>query len=208
MRFNIGDSFIQFTEHTKYKLKGMTSLNTSTLANPFCHKMIKNKDLICHRCYARTLESLRSLVAKRFEENGKILSSRLLKNNEIPILNYKYVRLNAFGELLNRTHYLNYMKIVEANDSTIFALWSKRLDILKNKKIFDNLIYVYSSPRLNVIAKDQTNKFDKIFTTFTTKYIRENNIILNCHGKECLSCKLCYTKNNDVKFINEKVRAS
>ena len=206
MLYQLSTGDIQFTVHKEYKLKGLASLNTSTLENPFCQKMICNKDLVCGRCYAKTLEQFRHLVHERFAKNGVALSKKI-KDSEVPIVNWKTVRFNSFGELINATHYKNLLKIVEANPGTMFALWTKRYDIIKkHRKDFDNLIHVYSSPKMNTVSTKFEKMFDKIFTVFNIKYVRENNVDINCTGS-CATCMLCYT-HNDVKYINERVRAS
>jgi len=200
--------YLHFTQHKSEgnKMDKMMSLNTSTKENPFCQKMRKNKDLICATCYAYTLESFRKKITPPFAKNGELLS-RKLKSNEIPILNSEYVRFNAFGELLNKTHFKNLLAIVEANPHVNFALWSKRANIIKSYlKRFDNLTYVYSSPRVNVIDMRYTDIFDKIFTVFNIHYIRENAIDINCKAS-CYTCGLCYNRN-DVKFIHEQIRSA
>lgn len=199
-----GDTF-QFTYHNnKHKMNGMHSLSTSTKGNKFCHKMHNNCNYICSSCYAFTLESMRGKVRRRYELNTKALSSRRLKDREIPIVDYKFCRFNAFGELVNLTHYFNLVAIAEANTNTTFALWTKRISLLKGKvHQLTNMFHVASSWKKN-IEMELPENFNKVFTVFNKPYARENDIDINCTAS-CRTCLLCYT-HNDVIFVRELVR--
>jgi len=195
----------QFSFHqNRHKMNGMYSLSTSTKANKFCQVMHQEADCVCSSCYAYTLESMRDNVRKRYILNGKTLSDRLLKDSEIAIIDFDFVRFNAFGELLNLTHYFNLMAMVEANPDTTFALWTKRPVLIKDHMVkWDNLFYIYSSLMKNEEA-ELPKSFDKVFTVFNKPYAREHNISINC-TQSCRTCLLCYTKN-DVTHIRELIR--
>lgn len=207
MRYDTKDGYLHFTAHkgVDNKMFNMISLNTSTVKNKFCQKMQKCNEFVCARCYAQTLESLRKLITPPFAKNGELLSKRLLRDNEIPILNIRLVRFDAFGELINKTHYRNLIQIVEANPTAFFALWTKRADLIKNDmKRLKNMNHVFSSPRMNVVAKEQSKLFDKVFTVYNAPYVREHNVKINC-SKSCFKCGICYSKNR-TKYIHELVR--
>ena len=91
------------------------------------------------------------------------LAERLLERSNIPTYLVAYKRLDAHGELRTETvdskgkvikrynkftHIENYCRIAEHNPHCIFALWTKRTDIIK--PFFDsgdkpkNLIIIYS----------------------------------------------------------------
>jgi hypothetical protein len=210
---------LHFTEHTAYrkgsltkgknKMQGMCSLNTSSLTNPFCQKMSQHKDLICHNCYARKLESFRAkAMGGCFNRNSQILN-KPLKDLDLPHVSAPRLRFDAFGELSGKTNYFNYVRIAEANPQTTFALWTKRIDIIrKHKATLPNLIHIYSSPKLNTlpieIEKAFNKMFDKIFTVYSISGIREYKVNINCE-KFCITCLKCYT-HNDIKYINEKLK--
>ena len=138
---------VQITQHIekgkfKNKMNKMYSLNTSTIENNFCNKMNKNKNLICSACYARTIEKMYKGANKKYSNNGKILSKKLLLDTEIPYINNSLFRFHAIGELLNEIHFKNFILIIQKNSHCLFSLWTKRIDIvnkvlnqLKSQKI-------------------------------------------------------------------------
>lgn len=205
MLYNLSIGSILFTFHLNdYKMREMYSLNTSTKANKFCNTMHGNKDCVCSSCYAFTLESMRGKVRRRYEENGITLSKRVMKDSEVPILDFDYTRFNAFGELLNIIHYRNLMKIVEANPKVVFALWTKRPELFKKEMVLaDNLFYIYSSLKRNEEPK-LPKGFNKTFTVFNKPFAREHDTPINCSAS-CKSCLLCYS-DNDIIAIHELIR--
>lgn len=183
------------------KLEGISSINTSTLSNSYCTKM-RATDSVCGKCYAARYERLRPNISIAFERN-LFLSKRLIEDKEIPYINAQEFRFHSYGELINSMHLLNYTRIAEANPRTIFSLWTKRKNLVS--RIFNNhdkpsnLIIIYSSPRIDRVEK-KPEYFDKVFTTFTKRLIKN----INCFSS-CLSCKLCYT-HNDTVYINEEIK--
>ena len=148
-------------------------------------------------------ESFRKQIRPPFELNGDILSQPL-KSHEIPTLDLESLRFSAFGELLNKTHYQNLVRIAQRNVDTTCTLWTKRTDIIEKYKVeLPNLIHIYSSPVLNKIALDEITLYDKVFTVFNQEAV-DNGVNINC-SKSCHTCQLCYTHNN-TQFIHEKLR--
>lgn len=198
------------TKHTG-KMEGMQSLSTSCKQNPYCKKRSEISGSICEKCYAQ-------VMMKRFKEldpcltkNGEVLSSRLLKFEEQPTLNVAYFRFEAFGDLLNETHVINYFNICKKNPDTHFALWTKNPHLIARAIDFGhdkpkNLQIILSSPYINI--KTINNKWDfvdKTFTVYDRQFIIQNNVKTNCHGKNCLECKLCY-QDNGVTDIREQLK--
>lgn len=189
------------TYHTKGKLAGLYSINTSSLANPFCQK---RPTPICEHCYAQQLEGYRANLRNRYAENGELLSG------SVPLCCLprfpagSYVRFNSFGELLNEHHLDNLITIAKLNKDSTFALWTKRLDLFP--KVFhkpENLIVVYSWGDLNPdtrAIKPPRRFIDHIFTVHT-EMPREG---INCQ-KHCASCLLCYRRDTDF-IIRESLR--
>jgi|SRR5271157_55697 len=185
------------------KMGGMTSINTSTVHNPFCQMMRQTKRNVCASCYAHTQESFRKkVVSPLYFSNSMLLSGVLLKDSEMPTIKSSHCRFNSFGEIFNLTHFQNLLNIAMANPQVTFALWTKRLDIVK-PVLLPNLIYVYSSPQKNVVS-NLPKGFDKVFTVFSKPFIRENNVDINCE-LHCATCLKCYTHNGIVN-INEALR--
>ena len=155
------------------KLIGLQSISNNTLKNKFCYDnyiqgKIANEKAgyvvdICGVCYSQEmLQGVRKNVAPALDRN-EYLAERLLNDNEIPTILHAYYRFNAHGELLTEVindkgeviktyskfnHIENYCKIAEKNPHCMFALWSKRTDIIKpffnKRKKPNNLNLIYS----------------------------------------------------------------
>ena len=201
------------TEHSG-KMKGINSIGTSCASNPFCIKRRENGDSVCSKCYATTYLKMRKSLQEHLEENAKILSTRLLKENEIPVTNAQIFRFESFGDLYDTTHLANFVLICERNPYTKFGLWTKNtwvLDELFNKnnvKKPNNLSIVVSSPMLNKEIKLDQKKFwfvDHIFTVYDKKFIAENDVDINCGSRNCLGCQVCYHRDTDL-YIREKLK--
>jgi len=201
------------SKHTN-KMEDMMSLNTSTVKNPFCIKAGKT-DTICKICYARNLEKFYGHGVGHipsYVKNGKILSTKLLSNEELISIIRKFkdkdiIRFHAYGELINIVHLYNYLNIARKSPDKIFALWSKRVDLIKNIKDIKpkNLITIYSTPRIDVMKPIIPDGFDKVFSVYSRNFAKENKIKINCGGKKCNICRSCY-KINGTKYINELIK--
>lgn len=184
------------------KLKGMYAINTNTLSNPYCQKMRKVEGSVCSRCYAaEMLSTFRMSCVEAYEKNSNELSSKLMDERDIPFINAAYVRINAFGELINSTHLLNLCMIARKNENTTFALWTKRKELIfkHHMSIPNNIILIYSNPVVNgvpVIPK----YFHKVFTVYNS----DGNSEINCGGS-CAECLMCYKKNT-TRVINERLK--
>lgn len=201
------------TDH-QGKMKGINSIGTSCAENPFCIERRKNGDSVCSHCYAATYMKMRKSLQQHLAENANILTTRLLKTNEIPVTNAQVFRFESFGDLYNTTHLANYVLICERNPFTKFGLWTKNtwvLDELFNKngvKKPDNLSIVVSSPLLNTEMNLDREKFwfvDHLFTVYDKKFIADNNVNVNCGANNCLGCQLCYHKGTDF-YVREKLK--
>jgi len=139
------------------------------------------------------------------DTNGKLLSSELLPDRQLPVIMDKAFRFHSLGELINNTHLLNFMRIAEHNPDTTFTLWSKRKDVVANVLSEypkpKNLILIYSTTALNLADPEKPPFFDK---TFTVHVKGENTDLLNCSGK-CQDCMVCYTDSN-VTDIHERLK--
>lgn len=194
------------------KMDGIRSLNTSHILNDNCQSNKEIENAICKHCYSNSTEKKYKQARIIYANNYNILSKYRLSKNEVPKLKDEIFRFNAHGDLINRTHYLNLMKIVKYNPKTKFALWTKNLDVVYSGTgiiLYDNLIYVYSDLYINNLNTPIVpDGFDKIFRVYNIKTIRDNNLSsqINC-SKSCFKCQLCYTKNN-ITVINEQLKSS
>jgi hypothetical protein len=192
------------------KMKCIRSLNTSHILNPFCQENRSNKDSICSHCYSYTSEKRYKLSTELWKLNYKVLSENVLTDNEIPVLKQDILfRFNAHGDLINRVHYNNLIKIAKKNPGVKFALWTKNLKVIyKNNGIIklDNLQYVYSDMYLNNLGSPIIpDGFDKLFRVYTIKTIRKHEIKINCINT-CFKCRICYTQN-DIRIVNEQIKS-
>ena len=185
------------------KMNGVFSINTPTTGNAFCEAMSKT-DSVCASCYAQRYETIRPNIVKAFKRNAKLLTSKVF---EPPRFNYQFMRFHSFGELINKVHFFNFVKIALVNPETIFTLWTKRKNIVqeyirKGGVVPSNMILIYSNPRLNHEMKKPPKGFAKVFNVHHKKKANESGININCGSKSCLDCRLCYSLNN-VEVVNE-----
>lgn len=185
------------------KMDGIYSVNTSTLENKFCQAMSKTSD-VCASCYAERYEKMRKGLHEALVRNDKVFKSKDFKPETLP---FTFVRFHSFGELHNFQHLLNVVALVKHNPNTTFTLYTKRANyiqkFLKENDCFpSNLLLIYSNPSLNNERKTPPKGFHKVFNVFTKKYAQKHNIQINCGGKSCMSCMVCYTWNNTV-VVNE-----
>jgi hypothetical protein len=176
------------------KLKGLEGINTNPLTNEFCSKMSKTES-ICSFCYSRKMVSTyRKSAAAAWSHNGRELSEGIV---EIPKIKADMIRFHAHGELINKQHYDNYVKIAAAYPGKTFALWTKRKDLISDKP--ENMILVYSNPCIDKPMSAPPKGFDKVFNVLT-----KDNGNIQCAGKKCIDCKLCY--KSSLSVINELLR--
>ena len=179
-------------------MEGFTSINVSVKRNPFCQTMQKTEGTVCEKCYAKRIYSGQE---KRYSEN----TDKFLCENFVPeYINRAIVRIHSFGELYNKLHFQNILKLVRFNPHCQFTMWTKRVDIvaavLKDEEKPSNLILICSSTYLNVEGL-LPEHFSKVFTVFGRKII--NAPVINCE-KQCNTCMKCYTATDGTTFINER----
>jgi hypothetical protein len=185
------------------KLEGLQAINTNTLSNDFCGAM-RATDSICAKCYsAAMLSGSRKNCVPAFEHNSAVLSAPLTAR-QIPVINARYFRFHGHGELINRQHLENFYLIAEANPQTTFTLWTKRQALIRTaRRRPDNMILIYSNPRLDRIIARPPKAFDKVFNNVPKDYKGE----ANCTGQKCMECLACYTHGGtDVIVEHAKVR--
>ena len=124
----------------------------------------------------------------------------------MPLLNSAFFRGHAHGELINETHFVNFINSAIRNPHTNVTLWTKRKDMVNRVLEYvekpKNLIMIYSEPRVNVINLDIPAHFDKIFNVVDSPELDSR---VNCGGKSCINCLSCYQKNGESVLI-ERVK--
>lgn len=191
------------------KMKGIDSISTNCMLNPNCTERQGNEALVCSKCYSKKYLMLRPALRERLTENTGLLTNGIIDENDLPIINRAVFRLESFGDLINTTQMINYINLCYKNSQTTFALWTKNThilyDIFETRMIEkpDNLIINFSSPILNMpITSDIPKYIDHVFTVYEKKYLKDHDVNVNCGAKNCLKCKICYTKGTDY-FVNE-----
>mgnify|MGYP003111701649 CR=1 FL=1 len=150
-----------------FKLEKIDNISTNTLTNNYCIKQNKKDNIICKSCYSFKGLNFRKSMIPLLQNNSDLLSKNIIDENFLPIIYNIYFRFNSHGELINETHLINLINIVNKNKHCNFALWTKRNDIIK--KYFDNnvkpsnLILIYSNPKLNKPMNKPPQYFDKTF---------------------------------------------
>lgn len=192
------------------KLEGLRATSTNTATNSYCIKQNTsgNASNICTKCYSHTmLTSYRKNMQPALQRNSDLLSSRVLDASELPTILDAFFRYNAHGELINETHLHNLCLIALHNPHCSFALWTKRNDIvtryLKAHAKPDNLILIYSNPKVDTILPRPPRHFDRTFNNVSEDKFVERQ---NCTGQKCKDCRLCYTIGNGVDTIVEMVK--
>ena len=194
------------------KMKMLQSLSTACICNTNCQKYASVNGSICQHCFAHNMFKRYGTGFKNtFVNNYNVLTTEIIPAEYLPIIFNLYFRFEAFGDLQNDIQFINYLNICRKNPRVNFALWTKNPHIIK--KVFNA---GYKKPKnLNILVSSlfinksiDINKYDfvdKVFTVYDKKYIKQNDITINCGAKSCAKCLLCYTKNN-VQYINEKLK--
>lgn len=194
------------TGHTG-KMFGIGSISTSRNMNPNCMKYSKIEGSICSKCYAARQLSMYKNLRTALERNYKLLTERVLDDEELPIINYGFFRIESFGDLANETQAINYLNIIKKNPQTFFGWWTKNPGYIDKalKKVGGkpkNCNIILSSMFINERAESKYDFIDKVFTVYDKEYIIKNKIKINCGAKSCLGCHKCYERNR-TKLINE-----
>ena len=129
--------------------------------------------------------------------------SELIHWDLLPMINQAYFRFNAHGELINTAHFQNIVNTARKNPHCSFALWTKRVSIVRQFKelIPDNLILVFSNPKIDKIV-NVPRGFHKVFNNV----VKSSGLKQNCTGQKCINCLSCYRKDSGIDSIIEAVK--
>lgn len=183
------------------KMQGIVSINSSTLANPFCKKMSANPTFICSKCYANRFESIYPALRRCLIKNSELLSTAILADEDIPTIFQDVCRIHSYGELINEVHYRNLCKIAEHNPHCLFVLWTKRLNLIDIRRP-SNLRVIYSNPRIDEPIDTTPFGADGVFNVISANYALEHSITPNCRGS-CRMCMQCYNRERMPGIIVE-----
>lgn len=196
------------------KLENIYSISTSVAMNPICRERAKNKNSVCSRCYAQTLLNMRTNVAQCMEVNYIILNRFLIDDKYWASLYipapFGISRIEAFGDVATVTCARNYTRIINTHPEIRFGVWTKNVPLWEEAMDAEggkpfNMSFIVSSYNLNAPMQDVDNEhIDHIFTVYTRDFIEQNNIDINCGGRCCVNCQLCY--NGIARDIKEKLK--
>ena len=186
------------------KLEGIQAINTNTATNEFCIKESSKSDVdkICGKCYSMSmLSSYRKNCQPAFQRNSDVLASDA--EFILPRTSGAFVRFHGHGELINEQHFRNLCAIASDNKHSAFALWTKRVGIVRKNlhHVPDNMILVYSNPKIDNVMSSPPRGFDRVFNNVSESYDGE----ANCTGQKCMDCLLCY-KRDTTQVIVEHVK--
>ena len=192
------------------KMTGIPSLSTSRSDNKFCQENQKRKGTVCQHCYVDRQERMYRNLSAMLSNNSEILKREVYPLDYWPLINAAFFRFESFGDVDCLAQQINYFNLCKRNPQTTFAQWTKHsafayLAVMRGEEKPDNLIIIDSSLFLNKASNIAyvNDCVDKIFTVYEEEYVKEHDISINCGGKRCLECQLCYHKDNGVKYINE-----
>jgi hypothetical protein len=200
------NSPVHFSKGTG-KMLGIRSINSNPLSNPFCQRMRQVEGFVCADCYScRMLETIyKGDCVDAYEANGRLLSTILLADSELPVFkNDEIIRISAHGELINDLHFINICNIARVNHHARVALYTKRVNIVHRNMEYvpENLVLVYSNPRLNTVAEAPAG-FHHVFNVFSTDTTEKINCIPG--SGSCKACQRCYRKDGAVT-ITERLK--
>lgn len=186
------------------KLDGIQAINTNTVTNPFCMQESSKTDAskICTKCYSVSmLSSYRKNCQPSFQRNSDILASDA--EFVLPRTSGAFVRFHGHGELINEQHFRNLCAIAEDNKHSTFALWTKRVNLVRPNLhlVPSNMLLVYSNPKIDNVLSSPPRGFDRVFNNVSESYDGE----ANCTGQKCMDCLLCY-KRETTDVIVEHVK--
>jgi len=203
---------IHITEHKHgLKMTGFISINTSVLKNPYCSTNRCDNKKICSVCYGKYMSDRYPNLKKVLNSNYDILNKDLTIpeidqiKKQLNRYNKRYIRLHSIGEISSIEMLSNYYEIVESLPGSIFALWSKRSDIVQSIHYKpDNLKLVYSNPYYDRPLNTIPEMFDSVFNVVTYGYAIKHKIKPNCNN-QCIDCLKCYDQSGNI--ITELIKA-
>lgn len=206
------------------KMKDVYAFSTLSLVNPMCQARMKNKRLVCNKCYVK--KSLYIWAILNYVQNSYILMNFELPIEWIPVIRdsvrakHPFIRIESFGDLFNVLQAENYLRIVYANPSFHFGIWTK------NPNYFAQAVDKYGKPEnlkstlsvsevgLNHMDWKRWEKyFDHIFRVVETQeekdFVLANNrhaYPCKCGNRSCIECHMCYDSDPEYNEAVELLR--
>ena len=223
-KYTVNNSAVYVSDNMSGKMENIASVSTCCLCNGHC-RANRNKpnsaagnECICRDCFAVDTQSQYDALRNHTVYNSAILSAIVLNPETLPRFITDVVRLESFGDLINKTQAINYLNICRVNPLVTFTIWTKNPDILdaaiKEGGKPDNLICIVSSHYKNEIAAANYSWIDHIFTVWDSREkAAAAGVTINCRAivdgvehDKCRLCMRCYTRGNADYYIHELLK--
>jgi hypothetical protein len=197
----------------EFKTEMLMSISTNTLTNPKCietqNKIAEKRACgvkcgnVCGYCFSYiSLKTYKQLMVPALQRNSVALSSGIVADADLPLINSAIFRFQSHGDLINLNHLVNLVNIAVKNPHVVFGLWTKRTEIMKQyvKKhgvLPSNIIKIYSNPAIDKVMVNVPAGYDKVFNAVTGNYIEAGKAKVNCSG-QCVACRKCYIGGETV----------
>ena len=198
---------IRFHHDMSGKMFGILAIGSNCLMNPICIERMKDGNSICSECYAAALEMYRKGLAENTSYNFKVLTSVLIPEECIPVIDADELRVEPYGDTANEIQAANYIQFAMVNNNIAVTAWTKNvshykkaLKLLGMKRKPDNFTLIKSSKKKNTeekILPSEKGLVDKTFSGFTLEWLKAHNLdsnFINCGGRNCKACQRCYKK--------------
>lgn len=218
---------LHVSDHMTGKMEGIKCITSACTVNDHCKSLHTNG--ICKHCYAFKYLNMRPNVRKCYERNSNVLSNTMDVSFMPTFRKGDFVRLESFGDLINREHIENYLLICFKNPHTNFALFTKRRFILdafftafeakkpKNLAIVSSAYTLNDSENTELYASYATNVnlnfklVDTVFNVYTSDDDMQKKDKLavqkwKCE-KQCKFCLVCWAnKMDDLMLVKEHLK--
>ena len=218
---------LKVSDHMSGKMNGIKCITTACTVNDHCKSLHTNG--ICKHCYAFRYLNMRPNVRKCYEKNSNVLSNEMDVAFMPSFRHGEFVRLESFGDLINREHIENYLLICFKNPKTNFALFTKRRFILdafftafevkkpKNLAIVSSAYALDDYKNTELYASYVTNDnlgfklIDTVFNVYTNdeNIQKKDKLALNTFEceKQCQFCLACWNnKMDDLMLVKEHLK--
>ena len=218
---------LKVSDHMSGKMEGIKCITSACTVNEHCKSLHTNG--ICKHCYAFKYLNMRPTVRKCYERNSNVLSNAMDVSFMPSFRSGDFVRLESFGDLIDRDHIENYLLICFKNPQTSFALFTKRRFMLEaffksfEVKKPSNLAIVSSAYTLNddqnteLYASYEANDnlgfklIDTVFNVYTNdeNIQKKDRLALHTHEceKQCRFCLACWSNTiYDLVLVKEHLK--
>jgi hypothetical protein len=212
-------SFLTITHHKNTarrnsKLHMIDSISTLAILNKTCRARRNIENCICQHCYAVTQQLMFPTLFMSLYRNWYILTATVYSIEALKTLKFKndVIRFESFGEVDNDVQIQNYINIAKSFPEKKAGAWTKNpmMWVLNFKELGkpENLAFGLSSYFVNKtmeVPEVFEPYVDFTFTVFDDDFAKMNHVVINCGGRQCITCMRCYDSNqvDGIVTVNE-----